>query len=53
MSDEDMALALMLSLLERIAVAAERIADAAEEANKKPPQIPKPGQNYFHYGRGK
>lgn len=40
MSDEAMALAMMLSLLERLVVAAERMAKAAEEANN-PPKNPK------------
>jgi hypothetical protein len=40
MSDEAMALALLLSTLERIAVAVERMAKAAEEANN-PPKNPK------------
>ena len=51
MSDEAMALALLLSTLERIAVAVEKLAVEAEKANKQSTAWRHP-QNPNHYTCG-
>ena len=45
MSDEAIALALLLSILERIAVAVEKLAVEAEKANR-----PQKNPNHYVYG---